>query len=152
MPHQRITPPFARRRSSIHRFGVFATRRIRGGRRLIAYEGQILTQAQVDARYDEAAAEDPHTLLFHVEGDRYIDASIGGNETRFINHSCDPNCETEVSDGAIWIRAIRNIQPGAELTYDYSLEIEKGASKKRRGLYACRCGKKKCRGSMLDKA
>jgi SET domain-containing protein len=117
---------------------------------LIAYAGEILTEAQVEARYDEAAAEDPHTLLFHVEGDRYIDASVGGNDARFINHSCDPNCETEVSDGKIWIRAIRNIQPGAELTYDYWLEIEDGASRRRRSQYACRCGAAKCRGTMLE--
>ena len=150
MPRHRTRPPFARRRSSIHGFGVFATRRIRGGRRLIAYEGEILTEAEVDARYDETEADDPHTLLFHVEGDRYIDASVGGNDARFINHSCDPNCEPEVSDGAIWIRAIRNIQPGAELTYDYSLEIEDGASRKRKSLYVCRCGAAKCRGTMLE--
>ena len=150
MPRRRTTPPFARRHSRIHRFGVFATRRIRSGRRLIAYEGQILTEAQVDARYDEAAAADPHTMLFHVEGDRYIDASVGGNTARFINHSCNPNCEAEVSDGAIWIRAIRNIQPGVELTYDYSLEIEDGASRRRKSQYACRCGAAKCRGTMLE--
>jgi SET domain-containing protein len=150
VPRRRTRPPFARRHSRIHGFGVFATRRIRSGQRLIAYEGEILTEAQVDARYDETEAEDPHTLLFHVEGDRYIDASVGGNDARFINHSCDPNCEPEVSDGKIWIRAIRNIQPGAELTYDYSLEIEDGASRKRKNLYACGCGAAKCRGTMLD--
>ena len=78
--------------------------------------------------------------------------AVGGNDARFINHSCEPNCETEVADGGIWIRAIRNIQPGVELTYDYSLEIEKRASRKRRDEYACRCGAPKCRGTMLGKA
>ena len=141
--------PFVRRRSSIHGSGVFATRRIRAGRRLIPYLGQVLTEAEVDARYDGPAADDPHTMLFHVEGDRYIDASVHGNDARFINHSCEPNCETEVADGGIWIRAIRNIQPGVELTYDYSLEIEKRPSRKRRAQYACRCGARKCRGTML---
>ena len=143
-------PPFATRRSPIHGLGVFATRRIRAGRRLIVYEGEELTEAAVDARYDGDAAEDPHTLLFHLGDDRYIDASVGGNDARFINHSCGPNCESVVLDGQIVIRAIRNIQPGAELTYDYALEIEKRASRARRALYSCRCGAPSCRGTMLE--
>jgi SET domain-containing protein len=142
--------PFVRRRSSIHGSGVFATRRIRADQRLIAYLGEILTEAEVEARYDGPDADDPHTMLFHVEGDRFIDATIGGNDARFINHSCAPNCETEVSDGGIWIRAVRNIQPGVELTYDYSLEIEDRASRRRKSQYACRCGAAKCRGTMLE--
>jgi uncharacterized protein len=149
MRSRRIRPPFAKRRSAIHGLGVFATRRIRAGRLLIAYLGQALTTAQVRARYTDDDADDPHTLLFHLGGDRYIDAGVGGNDARFINHSCDPNCDPEVLDGVIWIRAIRNIQPGVELTYDYSLEIEKRASRSRRSRYACRCGTAKCRGTML---
>src|SRR3954470_14155307 len=116
MPSRRVKPPFVTRRSKIHGHGVFATRRIRAGRRLIDYRGEILTEAQVDARYDGPAAEDPHTLLFSLGKDRYIDASVGGNDARFINHSCEPNCETDLLDGGVWIRAIRNIQPGTELT------------------------------------
>jgi SET domain-containing protein len=101
-------------------------------------------------RYGKDAANGPHTFLFHFEGDRYIDAAVGGNDARFINHSCDPNCDPEVLDGAIWIRSIRNIQPGVELSYDYALGLEKGSSRKKRSLYACRCGAAKCRGTMLD--
>jgi len=142
--------PFATRRSPIHGLGVFATRRIRAGRRLIVYEGEELTEAAVDARYGGEAANDPHTLLFHVGGDRYIDASVGGNDARFINHSCGPNCESVILDGRVVIRAIRNIQPGTELTYDYALEIERGASRARRALFACRCGARSCRGTMLE--
>lgn len=138
-----------KRRSAIHGLGVFATRRIRDGRRLIAYEGQVLTTAEVRARYDDADADDPYTLLFHAGPDRYVDASVGGNDARFINHSCEPNCEAGLLDDRVLIRAIRNIQPGVELTYDYALEIEKTASKKRRSLFACRCGAARCRGTML---
>ncbi len=152
MPPRRKRPPFVKRRSKIHGTGVFATRRIRPGQLLIAYLGEELTAAQVRKRFDDDDADDPHTLLFYLGGDRYIDAGVDGNDARFINHSCDPNCETEVSDGGIWIRAIKNIQPGVELAYDYSLEIEKSASKKRRGLYPCRCGTAKCRGTMLGQA
>ena len=117
---------------------------------LITYRGQGLTEAEVRARYGDDDADDPHTFLFYVAADRYIDAGIGGNDARFINHSCDPNCEAVLSDSTIWIRASKNIQPGVELTYDYSLQIEKRASRSRRDRYACRCGTTTCRGTMLD--
>jgi len=141
-----------KRRSSIHGFGIFATRRIRGNRRLIDYAGQVVTSAVVRARYDQDAVDDPHTLLFDAGDGVYIDASFGGNDARFINHSCDPNCEAEVSGKTVSIRAIRNIQPGVELTYDYALEIERGASRARRAAFACRCGADACRGTMLDES
>ena len=131
MPQRRIRPPFAKRRSTIHGSGVFATRRIRSGRRLIAYLGEILTEAQVDARYDGPGADDPHTMLFHVEGDRYVDATVGGNDARFINHACKGNCWIEVVDKTIWVRAAKAIQPGEELTYDYNTEGDK--------IIPCRC-------------
>ena len=143
-------PPFATRRSKIHGTGVFATRRIRPGQLLIAYQGQTITTADARKRYGRGAANGPHTFLFHLEGDRYIDAAVDGNDARFINHSCDPNCDPEVLDGAIWIRSIRNIQPGVELAYDYALELEKGSSRRKRSLYTCRCGAARCRGTMLD--
>src|SRR5215472_88157 len=149
MRRGRTRLPFVKRRSSIHGVGVFATRRIRAGRKLIAYLGQVLTEAEVRVRYTDDEVNDPHTFLFDIGSDRYVDAGVGGNVARFINHSCDPNCETELSDGVIWIRAIKNIQPGVELTYDYSLEIEKRAGRARRDLYACCCGTKKCRQTML---
>jgi uncharacterized protein len=145
----RRRPPFAKRRSKIHGLGVVATRRIRAGQVLIAYLGQVLTNAEVRARYMDDEADDPHTFLFQLGGGRCVDAGVGGNDARFINHSCDPNCEPELSDGVIWICAIKNIQPGIELTYDYSLQIEKRASRSRRSRYACRCGRAVCRGTML---
>jgi SET domain-containing protein len=146
----RTRPAFVKLRSTIHGLGVFAARRIRRGRRLIDYAGEVLTTADVRSRYDDAAADNPHTLLFHVGRNHYLDASVGGNDARFINHSCDPNCEAEASDGSVSIRAIRNIQPGVELTYDYALEIENGATRSRRDLYPCRCGAAACRGTMLS--
>jgi len=149
MQRRRIRP-FARRRSKVHGLGMFATRRIRAGRLLIAYLGQTLTEAEVRARYTDDDADDPHTFLFQLGGGRYIDAGVGGNDARFINHSCDPNCEAGLVDETIWIRAIRNIQPGVELTYDYSLQIEKRALRRRRNNYACHCGAKTCRGTMLE--
>jgi SET domain-containing protein len=75
---------------------------------------------------------------------------IGGNEARWINHSCDPNCETEEEDDRIFIDALRDIQPGEELFYDYALEIDEPITEESKRKYACYCGSSKCRGTMLD--
>ncbi len=138
------------RKSSIHGRGMFAVRRIKPGQRIIGYEGERLTEEEVEKRYNGDELENPHTFLFWVRDNRYVDASVGGNDARFINHSCDPNCQTIIEDDQIFIEAIKNIQPGVELTYDYSLEIEEGASARRKRLYACGCGAGDCRGTMLD--
>jgi len=137
------------RHSPVHGRGLFAARRIRPGARIIEYTGERLNEAEVDARYHGPAAEDPHTLLFQVGRRCYIDASVGGNAARFINHCCQPNCESRQEDDRIFIFAIRNVQSGVELTYDYSLEIEPGHSAARARAYVCRCGAPRCRGTML---
>ena len=136
--------------SRIDRLGVFALRPIRRGQHIVDYVGERLTAEAVEARYDEDAADDPHTFLFRISDHEYIDASVSGNDARFINHSCDPNCETEVEGDRVCIKAIKNIEPGVELTYDYMLDIDRDASLDRRGLFACRCGAVLCRGTMLD--
>jgi uncharacterized protein len=136
----------------VHGRGVFARRRIRRGSRIIEYVGERLDAAAVEARYGGAAAEDPHTMLFSLGSGDSIDASVGGNAARFINHSCAPNCEAVQEGDRIFIYAIRNISPGAELGYDYALQIERNASAARRRQYGCRCGAPSCRGTVLDPA
>jgi len=138
------------RSSRIHGKGVFASRKIAAGKRIIEYTGETLTEKEVDARFDETAIDDPHTFLFYVDEDRYVDATVAGNEARFINHSCAPNCVVEITDGRILIVALRNIAKGEELSYDYALEIEEEPIAERLALFACRCGKRRCRGTMLD--
>lgn len=150
VPSRKRAPLLEVRRSAIHDLGVFALRRIAKGARIIEYAGERVSSAVLDARYDEDTPESRHTLVFHVDGDIYIDAAHGGNESRFINHSCDPNCETYLSRGRIFVRAIRNIEPGTELTYDYSLEIEDEPLDSWESLYACRCEAARCRGTMLE--
>ncbi len=145
-------PLISVRRSRVHGRGVFAARRIRRGARVLEYVGERLDAAAVEARYPGRAAEDPHTLLFQIDENICIDASVGGNAARFINHSCDPNCEALQDGDRIFIHAVRSIAPGAELSYDYSLQIESGHSAARARRYACRCGSAKCRGTMLDPA
>jgi len=131
---------------------VFARRRIRSGSRIIEYIGERLDAAAFEARYGGAAAEDPHTMLFSLGSGGSIDASVGGNAARFINHSCAPNCEAIQEGDRIFIFAIRNIPPGAELAYDYALQIEANPTAARLRKYGCRCGAPTCRGSVLDPA
>lgn len=144
-------PLFEVRRSSIHELGVFSMKRIAKGTRVIEYVGERLSSAELDARYHDDTQESRHTFVFHIGADRYIDAARGGNDSRFINHSCDPNCETYLSRGRIFLRAIKNIEPGVELTYDYSLEIEDEPLLSWESVYACRCEAARCRGTMLDR-
>ena len=144
-------PPFEVRASPIQGQGVFATRRIRRGARLIEYTGERISHAEADRRYDDDAVAHPHTFLFTVDAAVVIDGAVDGNAARFINHSCAPNCEAVDDDGRIFIEAIRNIQPGEELVYDYQLERAGRWRKEFAERYACRCGAPDCRGVLLLK-
>ena len=146
-----MSQPFELRSSPIHGQGVFAVRRIRKGTRLIEYIGERIAPETADLRYDDDAMTIPHTFLFTVDAHTVIDAAVGGNEARFINHSCNPNCEAVDDDGRIFIEAIRNIRPGEELTYDYHLERDGRWRKEWAERYACRCGAPNCRGTLLVK-
>ena len=147
----RRQPTFVVRRSSIQGKGVFASRRIHPGTRIIEYQGERVSSEEADRRYDDDHMERHHTFLFTVDDHILIDAAVDGNEARFINHSCDPNCEAVLEDGRVYIEAIKNIQPGIELTYDYHYEREGPYEKGWAELYACHCGAENCRGTILDK-
>ena len=97
------------------------------------------------------ADDDGHTFLFVVDDDLCIDAGVGGNPARFINHKCDANCETIIEGRRVFIEAIRTIQPGEELGYDYQLTWESTDDPDELALYNCRCGAANCRGTMLDR-
>ena len=141
--------PFAIRRSSIQGQGAFATRRIRKGERIIEYTGERITNAEADRRYDDERMSRHHTYLFTLTQRTVVDGGAGGNESRFINHSCDPNCEAVIEDGRIWIDARRTIQKGEELAYDYKYERMGGDDKADEEKYPCRCGAANCRGTIL---
>jgi SET domain-containing protein len=143
-------PWFEVRRSGVHGYGGFAIRWIPKGTRIIEYKGQRITHDQADERYDDDEMDDHHTFLFTVDEKIVIDATYQGNEARFINHSCDPNCESVIENGRVYIEAIRDIPPGTELGYDYSLERDEPYQKEWERLYACRCGSPSCRGTMLE--
>lgn len=143
--------PFEIRESPIQGLGAFATRRIRAGTRLIEYAGERLTPAQADARYPDVPGERHHTFLFAIDDEWVIDAAVGGNEARWINHSCDPNCDAVVDDGRIWIETSRDVRRGEELAYDYRMVLEERHTPAAKKLYPCNCGTSKCRGTMLAK-
>ena len=137
------------RRSNVHGLGVFATQRIRKGTRIIEYVGERVSHAEADRRYEEKDANDSHTFLFIVDRRTVIDAGVDGNDARFFNHSCDPNCESTVEKKRVYIEAIRDIEPGAELTYDYQIQREDDDPDNIDEVFACRCGFPQCRGTML---
>jgi uncharacterized protein len=144
------TGPLIRvRRSKIHGSGVFALCAIPRGTRVIEYVGERVSHAEADRRYEHRPVNDAHTFLFIVDGRTVVDAGVGGNESRFINHSCKPNCETEVTRGRIWVRARRRILPGEELSYDYCIGRDADDPPDVDDIFRCRCGAPRCRGTML---
>jgi SET domain-containing protein len=142
-------PPFRVKRSRVHGRGVFATRSIRKRTRIVEYLGDRISHREADRRYDDHELNDNHTFLFSVDRGLVIDAGVGGNAARYINHSCDPNCESVIEHRRVYIEAIRDIEPGEELNYDYQIGRERGDPPNIDRIYACRCGSAKCRGTML---
>jgi hypothetical protein len=127
------------RDSSIHASGCYTTAPIKKKSFIVEYTGPRISKRQADALYETAR----RTYLFGLEdGKQIID---GTGIAAFINHSCDPNCETDEVDGRIWIIALRDIDPGEELAYDYNLydgdEDDEAV---------CRCGARSCRGAMYS--
>jgi uncharacterized protein len=146
--HQK--PLFEVRHSRIHGYGVFALRRIRRGTTVIEYLGDRVSHDDANERYSDKDPKDGHTFLFTVDAKTVIDAGVDGNEARFINHGCDPNCQTVNTNRRIFIEALRTIQPGEELAYDYSIQRDDDDPPDVDVVFACRCGAKDCRGSMLE--
>jgi SET domain-containing protein len=145
------SPLVEARNSPIHGRGVYAIVPIKKGARVIEYLGERISHAEADARYEKKGDDDGHTFLFIASNRTVIDAGVDGNDARFINHSCNPNCETVIENSRVFIDAIRNIKAGEELGYDYQLTWESTDDPAELALYACRCGAKQCRGTMLDK-
>jgi uncharacterized protein len=137
------------RRSKVHGQGAFATAPISKGMRLIEYLGERVSHKEADRRYESKDANDNHTFLFIVDSRTVIDAGVDGNDARFFNHSCDPNCESVIENGRVYIEAVRGVAPGEELTYDYQIQREDDDPPGIDEIFACRCGAPQCRGTML---
>jgi len=119
-----------KRRSKIQGWGVYATARIQKNTRIIDYAGEKISN-QESLRRERRYIKRGHIWCFKLTNRSVIDAGVGGNVARYINHSCRPNCYVHIVDGTIWIRAARPIRKGEELTYNYNTDGE--------GLIKCRC-------------
>jgi uncharacterized protein len=142
-------PLFEVRHSRVHGHGVFALRRIRKGTNIIEYLGERVSHELADTRYAGKDPKDGHTFLFTVDSKTVIDAGSNGNEARFVNHGCDPNCQTVQMGQRIFIEALRTIQAGEELAYDYRIQRDADDPADIDVVFRCLCGAKNCRGSML---
>lgn len=142
-------------RSRIHGRGVFAVVDLPKGIELIEYRGRRITHAQAN-RYYDGGADSGHTFLFTLDERWLIDASVGGNTARWINHSCAPNCRAVIEVDAdaprrskVVIETIRPVRAGEEITYDYGILLEEPHDARMKKIWACRCGARNCTGTML---
>lgn len=147
---------FVARRSQIHGNGVFASRPITKGEHVIEYKGTLISDARADQLYG-GGADTGHTFLFTLNDHYVIDGNKGGNTARWINHSCEPNCEALILEDEddrrgdeVHIEAIRDIAPGEELTYNYGIKLDVPHTAKMKKIWACRCGARRCTGTMLQ--
>jgi SET domain-containing protein len=148
-PRRERPPALAVRPSPIDGLGVFTRRAVAPGTRIIEYTGEVISSDEADRRYDDEAMERHQTFLFALADGRCIDGAVGGSIARFINHSCEPNCEAvEFDGGHIWILALRPIAAGEELTYDYAYEWDDDDEAAR--FYRCDCGAAACRRTILS--
>lgn len=144
--------PWEVRRSPRHGRGVFAVALIPAGTRIVEYTGELISETEGERRYPTAPdghEEAEHTYLLTLDDTRVIDANVGGNAARFINHSCEPNCEPIAYDDHMWIIAVRDIKPGEELAYDYAIELDERHTPERKRRFPCACEARRCRGSIL---
>lgn len=142
--------------SPIHGRGVFAAQALAKGVKLIDYKGLLRTHAQSDRLYGDTL-DSGHTFLFTLNERYVIDANVDGNDARWINHSCAPNCEALLEEDAkgnkrrdeveIWTK--RAVAAGTELTYDYGITLEVPHTARLKKLWACRCGAPRCTGTLL---
>lgn len=153
MPRKIVT-----RKSAIHGNGMFAVAPIAKGERLIEYKGRRRTHEDVDTdASDSGDVDSGHTFLFTLDDDYVIDANFEGNDARWINHGCAPNCEAVLDENEknpkksrVFIESIRAIKPGEELTYDYGITLDEPHTARLKKIWACHCGAKKCTGTMLQ--
>jgi SET domain-containing protein len=142
-------PAFAVRSSKIHGNGVFARRKIPAGTRIIEYKGERISWKEALRREQLKAADSTHTFLFSLDDGRVIDGGSHGNDARWINHACEPNCEAREEDGRVFIYALRDILRGEELNYNYALILDERHTPALKRAYECRCGSANCRKTML---
>jgi len=126
------------RSSPIHGTGGFATIDIPAGTRVIEYLGEIITKQESLARCERG-----NEYIFAIDEEHDLDGNVDGNPARFVNHSCEPNCEAQFVDGRIWLVAIREIRAGEEVTFNYGYDLCDYRE------HPCHCGAKTCVGYIV---
>lgn len=151
MPEETLKPWYTVRRSKLHGNGVFAARKIPAGTRIVEYGGLRISAEEADRRHPTNPDDPFHTFFFALSSGQVIDGGDRGNDARWINHSCAPNCESEEGRHGkrVHIIAKVDIARGQELFYDYGLVMEGRITKQMKRDYLCLCGAPDCRGTML---
>ncbi len=137
------------RDSGAHGTGVFAVRPLKAGERVLEYKGEIISWKEAIRRHPHDPAQPNHTFYFHLDDGHVIDGKYEGNSAKWINHACEPNLEAEQDGNRVFLNALRDIAPGEELFFDYGLIIDARMTPSLKKEYACWCGAKTCRGTML---
>lgn len=149
-PARKTSPPlFEVHESPVHGRGVFARRKISAGERIIEYTGEIVDWDETCRRTAEKDGPINHTFFFTLNNGLLIDGGAGGNEARWINHSCEPNCEAMEEDDRVFIHALQDIEQGEELNYNYGLIYDERHTPAVKKAFACYCGTPSCSGVML---
>lgn len=148
----RTRSPWAElRNSTIHGRGLYASKAIPAGTKIIEYLGERITKAESERREElrlekaQRGDGDGCVYIFELNKRHDLDGSMAWNTARLINHSCEGNCESSKVRGRIWIKAMRDITEGEELTFDYGFGVESWRS------HPCRCGTAKCVGYIVAK-
>lgn len=144
-------PLYAVKASGVHGHGVFARRKIAAGDCIVEYQGERIEWEAAICRAEAKGGPANHTFFFSLDDGRVIDGESQGNEARFINHSCEPNCEAmEHDDGRVYIYSLMDIERGEELSYNYALIYETRHTPAVKRTFACHCGSPTCSGTMLS--
>lgn len=137
------------RKSGVHGKGVYALVPIRAGELVMEYTGEVISWDEAVRRHPHDPSQPDHTFYFHLSDELVIDGRVGGNASRWINHACEPNVEADDESGQVYLLALRDIQPGEELFFDYGLVIDERYTPALKKRFECRCGNPGCRGTML---
>ena len=136
------------KKSKIHGMGIYASKDIPKNTKIIEYIGEKISKKEGDIRSEKRikkylnSKKTGSVYIFELNSKYDIDGSKRYNKARYINHSCDPNCEVDIKDGEIWISSIKKIKKGDELSYDYGYAFDKDDYKD----HVCKCGSKFCIG------
>ncbi len=140
------------KKSKIHAYGIFATENIPKGKKIIQYIGDKVTKREGDRRSEKRIKKYLNSkttgsvYIFELNKKYDIDGSPKYNKARYINHSCNPNCEVEIENNEIWIKSIRKIKKFDEISYDYGYEFDEEDYKD----HICKCGSNNCIGYIIS--